>query len=367
MSNQAFKLARRFSAAMDPAKMEALLLKVRKSEGKITTLTWAQLGDIFSVLDPGWKLEKSVGLVKLYGIHDGSEKPATYVEDTEAQVKKRFDEIKKDAVTSLPSSPKANQLYAKDLTPVVASTYISGAYEFSCRPWMGAEGWTITASNGKTIEALGHGYDYGELQHGYKKLPRTKIQTYRWVPVLNKETDWLSQIDKKLGLGAFEKTAPRTRESTGSCPACFSNIKLANDGEKMVLHGYSRPGTGTTHGSCFGVGYPAFELSVKGTKAYSKEVVEPAYKLAKLKLEHLMRDDVKSVEIGDPLNPKVVTPDDPRWKGYLLSARELAEHKLNMAEAEFKAFTKIVNNWKVRPLPKEGEKHIDWFYKGQTG
>jgi hypothetical protein len=366
MNNQAFQLARRYAAAADPAKLEALLLKIRKSEGKISTLTWANLADVFSVLDPGWKLEKSVGLVKLYGIHDNSERPASYVEESEADVQKRFQEIKKDAVTSLPSAPKANQLYVLDLTPVQAHPNLSDAYQFTCRPWMGAEGWTITTSNGKKIEVLGGGYDYGELQHGYKKVPRTKIQTYRWVPVLNKETDWLAQIDKKLGLGAFEKSAPRTRESTGSCPACFQNIKLAGDGEKMVLHGYRRPGTGTTQGSCFGVGYPAFELSVKGTKAYRDQVAEPAYKLAKLKLEKLQRDDLEAFTSDrDPLNPKTITRDDPGFKHSLMSERQLAQHVLDMAEAEFKAYTKLVSNWKLRPLPKEGERHIDWFFKGQ--
>jgi hypothetical protein len=367
MHHLSFKVATRF-AALDAAKMEQLLLKIRKSEGKITTLTWAQIAEVLSVLDPGWKVEKSVGLVKLYGVHDGSERPSSYLEDTEAQVQKRFQEIQKDAVTSLPSVPKAGQLYVLDLTPVAQSKHISGAWEFTCRPWMGAESWTITTSNGKTLESIGGGYDYGELQHGYKKVPRTKLPTYKLLPILNKETDWLSQIDKKLGLGAFEKTTPRTRESTGSCPACFQNIKLANDGEKMVLHGYRRPGTGTTHGSCFGVGYPAFELSVKGTKDYLKQVVEPNYKLKKLKLERLQRDDLEAFEDDrDPMNPKTVTKEDPRFQHSLMSARDLAEHVLMLAEADFKAYTKLVANWKSRPLPKEGERHIDWYYKGQEG
>jgi hypothetical protein len=348
--------------------MEALLLKIRKSEGKISTLTWANLGDVFAVLDPGWKLEKSVGIVKMYGRHDGGDKPVAFFDDSEDAVKRRHQELKKDAVTSLPSSPKPNQLYVLDLTEVVPSPHITGAYEFRCRPWMGAEGWKITTSNGKTIEVLPDAYQLGELQHGYKKTPRTKIPTYSWVPVLNKETDWLAQIDKKLGLGAFEKTAPRTRESTGSCPACFQNIKLGTDGEKMVLHGYRRPGTGTTQGSCFGVGYPAFELSVKGTKEYLKQVVEPQYKLARLKLEKLQRDDLDAFQDErDPLNPKTITRDNnPGWDGYLLSARQLAEHVFGMAEAEFKAYSKLVSNWKQRPLPKEGDRHIDWFFKGQT-
>lgn len=350
---------------MDPAKMEVLLLKIRKSEGKVTTLTWAQVAEVLSVLDPGWKVEKSLGLVKLYGRHDHSDKAEMFWEEERSEVERRHNLLKKDAVTSLPSSPKAGQLYVLDLSDIGPGNHSD--FGFTFRPWMGSEGWKITTSNGKTIEVLPDAYDFGDYYHGYKKVPRTKIQTYRWVPVLNKETDWLNQIDKKLGLGAFEKTAPRTRESTGSCPVCFSNIKLATDGEKMVLHGYRRPGTGTTQGSCFGVGYPAFELDVKGTKDYLKQVVEPHYKLKRITVEKLMRDDLTAVSYGsDPLNPKVVTRDDPNWDYHLDTARKMAEQLLSIAESEFKAFTKLVANWKARPLPKEGEKHIDWYFKGQT-
>lgn len=365
MTNQAYRIARLFSAALDPAKMEVLLLKIRKSEGKITTLTWSQITDVLLSLDPGWKVEKTVGIVKMYGRHDGSETPVHFFEDNKALSEKKYAEVKKAAVTSLPSKPKANELYVLDLTPLEQK---GTDYEFRFRPWMGAEGWSITTSNGKVIEVLPDAYDFGEFYHGYKEMKRTKIQTYRWVPVLNKETDWLSQIDKKLGLGAFEKTAPRTREKTGSCPVCFSNIKIGETDKKMVLHGYMRPGTGSTHGKCFGVGYQAFEVSVEGTKDYLKAAVEPAYKSAQLKSEKLHRDDLQVLSYGsDPTRPTVVTPDDPRWAYHLDTARKMADQLAAIAEAEFRAFTKLVSNWKERPLPKEGEKHIDWYFKGQTG
>ncbi len=361
MNHQAFRLARRFSAALDPAKLEALLLKIRKSEGKITTLTWSNIGDILSMLDPGWKLEKHIGIVKLYGRH--RDKPESFFDEKEAEVERRHKLLEKSAVTSLPSSPKPNELYVLELTPVTPK---ANDFEFQFKPWMGAEGWKITASNGKVIEILPEVYDFGEYYHGYKEVKRTKIATYRWLPVLNKETDWLAQIDKKLGLGAFEKTAPRTREKTGSCPVCFANIKITEGDQKIVLHGYLRPGTGATHGSCEGVGYPAFELSVEGTEAYLKGTVQSQYTKG-LKLQaKLSSPDINLLSYGSVVNPQTVQKGDPQWDYHLKRAQKEAEQFLKDATSNLEAYTKLVKNWKLRSLPKEGDKHIDWFYKGQT-
>lgn len=360
MSSQAFRLARRFSAALDPAKLEALLLKIRKSEGKITTLTWANLGDVFSALDPGWKLEKHVGIVKLYGRHNDS--PEDFFDESQAEAERRHKILEKSAVTSLPSSPKPNELYVLDLTPVSQK---GQDFEFKFKPWMGAEGWKITASNGKVIEVLPAQYDFGEYYHGYKEVKRTKIPTYQWLPTLNRETDWLAQIDKKLGLGTFEKSAPRTREKTGSCPVCFSNIKITEGDQKIVLHGYRRPGTGTTHGSCFGVGYQAFELSEKGTEDYRKAEVEPAFQSAKAYLAKVQSPTLDILVYGNPLNPEKVHKGEPLWEYHLEKAQKAAQDRFSYAEGMLKAYTELVKNWKLRPLPKEGERHIDWFYKGR--
>jgi hypothetical protein len=60
----------------------------------------------------------------------------------------------------------------------------------------------------------------------------------------------------------------RTRENTGTCPVCFRNIKLTDD-QKMVHHGYERPGHGYIVGDCFTVKtYLPYELSAEGTKAF---------------------------------------------------------------------------------------------------
>lgn len=344
---------------MDPAKMELLLLKIRKSEGKITTLNWSQIAEVLSVLDPGWKVEKSVGIVKLYGRHDKSETPEGFYDENQAEVERRHKLLQKDAVTSLPSSPKPNQLYVLDLTEV---SFRNKEWEFRFRPWMGAEGWKITTSNGKVIEILPDAYDFGDYFHGYKEMKRTKIQTYRWVPLLTKETDWISQIDKKLGLGAFEKAAPRTREKTGSCPVCFSNIKITENDQKIVLHGYMRPGTGKVKGSCFGVGYVAFELDVKGTKDYLKAVVAPSAMGQKAYFEQLRDGKITKLTLW---NGEVVTPTDGLWDHYYKRELSKAEDNAVASEKLEEVYTKIVKHWEVRPLPKEGERHIDWFFKGR--
>ena len=48
-----------------------------------------------------------------------------------------------------------------------------------------------------------------------------------------------------------------------TCPCCFG--KFANIKDKMVHHGYKRPGHGYQTESCFGFSFPPFELSNLGT------------------------------------------------------------------------------------------------------
>ncbi len=62
------------------------------------------------------------------------------------------------------------------------------------------------------------------------------------------------------------KTEPRTIENTGTCSICSRNIKL--DGGKIVDHGFTiKYGIGR-NGKCFGVGFPAIEVSPEGLDAY---------------------------------------------------------------------------------------------------
>ena len=77
--------------------------------------------------------------------------------------------------------------------------------------------------------------------------------------------------------GADEKEAQRKalkgyseNDVIGHCGICNNVQKLRN--ERLVLHGYTRPGYGWIQGSCFGVGYKAWELSPESAVAYVEEL-----------------------------------------------------------------------------------------------
>jgi len=364
----ALRVMQRWAAKpMPDEKMKELLLKIRK--GATSSVNWSQLGQVLALLDPGWKMEKFVGLVKLYGFKENSDAPEFITSDNRQEIDSKYDHYKSFAVTSLPSKPKHGQVYVLDLTEIVErkSPYNKSQSEwhFEFKPWMGHDAVKTTAPNGQSFDELPsrHGLS-GNAFLGYS--PNRKLQTWDTIKWLNTKTDWLDQINKKLGLEEFQPAVPRTREHTGSCPICFQNIKLKEGGRlpTMVLHGYRRPGTGTIHGNCYGMGYPPFELSVEGTKSYLVEVITPARERAEAKVKLFKDGKVKIIHIHDH---STVEEGDPNWDRVLKGAKEEADRMLTRAEDEEDAFKRLVQHWKERDLPKEGEPHINWFYKGQKG
>ncbi len=353
MENLIFRVATRF-AAMDSAKMDALLQKIRK--GATSTITWAQLGEVFAVLEPGWKLEKTVGLVKMFG-NTSDNRPDTpdyYWEESEANVQKRRKELEKDQIASPPTNPKHGKLYVTYLGDVVPSASRGGGFDFHFRLWMGNEAWQIKTPDGKEKLFIPTRFSgVGDFRHGYRPVKYGKLPAYDAVAWLNKETKWLDQINAKLGTDPHEVVI-RTRDGTGSCPVCFQNVKITN-GVKIVLHGYKRPGTGSAHGSCFGVGYPAFELNVKGSKDY----------LDNLRAGLMGAEaEVKKLKSGQVAELPFM-PGDKDWEYVLKTTLDEAEDRVENLEGYVKAYGELVQKWKPRDLPKEGDRHIDWFFKGR--
>lgn len=361
MNPQAFHLARRFSAATDPEKLKKLLQSLRKSQGYLTGISWGQLGDVFTVLDPGWKLEKIVGIVKGFDEDDDHD---TYYGSTQAEADTKHRELAKSAVLSLPSSPKANELYVLDLGEIVHDPRLD-MFKFSCKPWLGVEGWRVISNTGKQIDIYPDRHRLGEIQHGYRATTRGKIPAYDALSRMKKETDWVDQINKSLNEEVFVPSAQRTRDSTGSCPVCFQNVKITN-GRDIALHGYKRPGTGYTHGQCDGTKFPAFELSVEGTKTYLEKGIRPTIARTKAYLAELERDDLKEIPSSRPNAVRRIQRTDKEWSVELARLKEKNEYLIKSLESDEASYVKLVQNWKPRPLPKEGDKHIDWFYKGQA-
>lgn len=60
---------------------------------------------------------------------------------------------------------------------------------------------------------------------------------------------------------------PTVTRLAGICPVCQGLFKV-NAAHQMVHHGFVRPGDGSIHGDCFGVGWPAYQVSPAGCRAY---------------------------------------------------------------------------------------------------
>jgi hypothetical protein len=354
------------AAQMTEEKLKELLLKIRK--GATSSLNWSQLGQVLAVLDPGWELNKIVGLVKLYRDHSDDSKGLHVSSPAERrkEVEATHEKFSKAAVQSLPSSPQHGQLYVLDLSNIEEESVFNGPWVgFTCKPWMGHEGWEVVTPTHEVFTALP---TYSDLHGGramsdysYDSKSRNKIVMYDVLPWLNKNTDWLEQINRKLNMDPHGPAVPRTRENTGSCPVCFQNIKLS--GGDMVLHGYKRPGSGSTHGKCSGYGWPAFETSVAGTKNHLESLQESLVLRKKL-LRSLEDGEVTQLDIGYN-RPKLIGPDDPQWDRALKAKITEVKQFIEALEDEIKTFSKLVQHWKPRPLPKEGEMHINWYFQGQ--
>lgn len=364
MNTLALRVAARYQrAAMDEKKLEEILLKIRK--GATASLTWKQLSEVLAVLDPGWGFKKIVGLVKLHGRSGNEDAPELMVSENKDEIEQKHRMYSPHAVTSLPSTPKAGILYALDLTPVQERQQGSGTeWYFEFKPWLGHEGWEVKTPAGEVFNGLPSRFSIsGSAWHGWRPVKATKLPLYDAIEWLNKNTDWRDQVNKKLGVGEIEEAVPRTRENTGSCPVCFQNIKLRSG--KIVLHGYQRPGHGQVVGNCFGMGYEPYERSDRGMKDYLKKELEPALKKVKELLRKLKSGKVDVLLVRSTWSEKTITPDDPDWERQLKKQIANAELREESLEVEVKVFEKLIQYWKERPLPKQGEPHIDWYYKGQ--
>jgi hypothetical protein len=362
MPNSSERIVDRFlqrQAAMTEDKLREILLKIRK--GATSSLNWKQLGDVLGSLDAGWKLEKIVGLVKLYGYQGHEESTENFWDDNQKVAEDRHKSLQPSAVSALPTAPKHGELYVMDLAPVTSrEMFGKTVWEFSFKVWRGNEGWRVTTPDNKVRDEFPGRYDLGDFQHGYRSLSRSKIHVWDMTKWLNTEAGWLEQINKHLDMPAHEPAVPRTRDGTGSCPVCFQNIKAKPE---MVLHGYLRPGTGTVHGKCVGKGYLPFEVSVQGTKDYLEQYLRPQHEVLEAYLRKLKAGKIDRLLI--PHTKREVTPADADWEKILAARIITTEHEIKGSDQMLESFAKLVTKWKERPLPTEGGRHINWFYEGQ--
>lgn len=333
-----------------PEKLKELMLKVRK--GATASLTLAQVEAILQAI--GAKVEFFVGFVP--GLRKG-DRNALFL-DSLPEAESALAKLQKLQVSSLPAKPKLGMMYVKKIDPIEPWV---GGHQIFFDSVTAAPGVKIEMPDGKKTEILPSVYQIPEardfLQDGPKKLSVYVPDVIRW---LTKETDWVARVNSFLGVEEHLPAEVRTRDRTGSCPVCFSNVKLSPRNE-IVLHGYQRPGHGSVQGRCFGVSFLPFELSPKGSSQFLSQILEPSYKSLQAESNSLQAEDLDKFVYGN----RVVERGDPSWDLLLSRAREDAKSKLRQSEMEKEAYEKLVQKWKERALPKEGDRHIDWFVEGR--
>jgi len=166
-----------------------------------------------------------------------------------------------------------------------------------------------------------------------------------------------------------------TTRHIGSCPCCAKDFKVRSN--KLVHHGYKRPGYGYIEGDCYGALHTPHELSDKLAKEYrdslQRTLIDQEDALAELptltKLTKTVTRRVKGVVERTIVDvPKAERPEggydfDNDREGALtqlkavedweraLSAREryLAGF-IRMLKADVERLTKLVDTWKLTEL-----------------
>ena len=154
--------------------------------------------------------------------------------------------------------------------------------------------------------------------------------------------------------------APRTRDNTGSCPCCFGNFKLRSKSTglpEMVLHGFKRPGWGQVHGSCYGVGFPPFELSPEGTK-HLVNLLEKRLEGSQNQLKRYQDKDLAEMYVNVRGEIKKVTRDSKsEYDWNQLVEREIRDvgNVIKSVDRDIRTLSKLVSSWKLQPLPEPGK------------
>lgn len=347
---------------MKEEKLKALLLKLRKGSGW-GTIHGVELEQVLNYLG-GWTL------AEVHVLQGDAARDYYRGRDAES-AKQQHDYLKEQEVQELPGPEEVAQLplYTKvytDVQDVTTQAGVGGDYTgFYYREWAVRPVLTITSLDHHVFTSKdGHqGFlgDYPQNSYGVTE-DGTKRNLMGWLTL---DTKFLDQVNAKLGMESYEverrnEKALRTRENTGTCPACFGNFKLTpralkggtSDLPGMVLHGYQRPGIGYVLGNCFGQDYPPFELSVVGTVhfcAAQQQYLDnqEAY------LVKLNNNEIDVLHKGDKIHKKSEMYEAAWGRLYLKEINDL-KGRIKGNEKFIDSLEKEIKNWILRPLPTAG-------------
>jgi hypothetical protein len=192
-------------------KMTALLEKIRK--GATASVSIKQLISALEFLG-GWKAEKFVGLIKMYGHLSSPEAKEILGERDESVARSMYETLKREELSELPAEPVAGTKYFMEVedfrswTPGFSTTPLFGT---EYKVWQAAEAYRFTAPNGKVFELLQSRYG----NNGVFALKYLRI--YEVMPWLVANTDLIKQVSDALGMKTPDED-PGRREGGQEAP-----------------------------------------------------------------------------------------------------------------------------------------------------
>jgi len=224
--------------------------------------------------------------------------------------------------------------------------------------WVGVEAYEVTNSSGASVLLPLSPDDRGRYQDPIK-WKMAKFWT--WAYKNGIQDDAAAYLDSMGAEEVARATAPasaRSLDGTGTCPACFNNVKLRR-GERIMRHGWQVQGQrqwgsygNTWHtGPCFGTGYLAFEVSPEGTKDYRDQAVIPYKKGVERELARVKRGtDPITVDKGRRWE-KTLQPGDSEYARYQDISIKQGTKAISDLEQDIRTLDSRITGWKTATLP----------------
>ena len=318
-------------------KLTEMFEKIRK--GATASLSLPQI--LASLVALGWEIEPIKTWVPLHYPYRGkwhlnsawSHKPAEEPDLVELHAK-----MKKSQSLGLPDEVTIGEHIIMEVDPLMDGSH--GIKYFNWKEWVGSDAIRVTSPRGKS-------FDLGRDHHSIDRpLEYCLYQFNRFFS----EGGWKEDASAALGKEIHVPAAQRSRENTGTCPACWGNYKL-NEG-RLVLHGYQRPGWGHVVGSCDAEKYPPAETSDSGFKMWL-EKLESFLKRERGTMRNIKEGLVTQLKSR---SGNWIKKGEPTFAAHHDNLTRMTEDNIKMYTREIELYRQLISAWKTRPLPAEGER-----------
>lgn len=342
------------------------LLKLRK--GAAAWLKKSKLQDIFDHLDNGWKIEPTVayrssnsgdyvlGELGLHLSHDVRVRymprqgdviltAMSYERDQITSFQKQLMDMKTDTIPD-PKNKKSPSVIVCDVNEVSDTTADRMPdYTFNFKAMAKTKGVNIISPEGEA-----YGVFTNMKQLGYEGVNSFE----KWFAWAQDNTNIMDDILSYLGMEPHVPRSQQPREAKegqtlGTCAICDCEQVVKN--EKMVLHGYQRPGYGTIVGDCFGAKRAPYELSYEPCVEY-KEVLTRQKKREEDILANLKEDKVDMLYEVDRRTKRLVQIERTNPRFDTIRKRQIlqAETRIKQTEMAMSVMDARIKNWKPGTL-----------------